>query len=60
MAADQPNLGYSHFLWADNFITYFQMKFKFSKKIQTVYDFIHNFFFVIGLLSFTSKSLYAE
>jgi len=26
-------------------IMFFQMKFKFSKKIQTVYDFIQNLFF---------------
>jgi len=37
MAAD---LGYSHFLWAGTFIMFFQMKFTFSKKTQTVYDFI--------------------
>ena len=42
MAAD---LGYSHFLWTGTFILFFQMKFKFSKKIQTVYDFIQNLFF---------------
>ena len=42
MAAD---LDYSHFLWAGTFIMFFQMKFKFSKKIQTVYNFIKNLFF---------------
>ena len=54
------NLGYSYFLWAGTFIMFFQMKFKFSKKTQTVYDFIHNLFFVTGLLWFSSKSLYPE
>jgi len=39
---------------------FFQMKFKFSKKIQTVYDFIQNLFFLTGLLCFSSKSLYPE
>jgi len=42
MAAD---LGYSHFHWAGTFSMFFQMKFKFSKKIQTVYDFIQICFF---------------
>jgi len=57
MAAD---LGYSHFLWAGAFIMCFQMKSKFSKKIQTVYDFIQNLIFLAGLLCFSSKSLYPE
>ena len=57
MAAD---LGYSHFLSAGTFIMFFQMKFKFSKKIQTVYDFIQNLFFLTGLLCFSSKSVYPE
>jgi len=35
----------SHFLWAGTFIMFFQMKFKFSKKIQTVHDFLQNLFF---------------
>jgi len=35
---------------------FIQMKFKFSKKIQTVYDFIQNLFFLTGLLCFSSKS----
>ena len=39
------DLGYSHFLWAGTFIMFFRMKFKFSKKIKTVYDFIQNLFF---------------
>ena len=55
MAAD---LGYSHFLWADTFIMFFRMNFKFSKKIQTVYDFMQNLFFLTGLLCFSSRSLY--
>jgi len=56
MAAD---LGYSHFLWAGTFIMFFQMKFKFSKKNQTFYDFVQNFlFFLTGLLCFSSISLY--
>jgi len=42
MAAD---LGYSQFLWAGAFIMFFQMKFKFSKKFQTVYDFKQDLFF---------------
>ena len=42
MAAD---LGYSQFLWAGAFTMFFQMKFKFSKKIQTIYDFIQNLLF---------------
>jgi len=37
------------------------MKFRFSKKFQTVYDFTQNFyFFLTGLLCFSSKSLYPE
>jgi len=40
---------------------FFQMKFKFSKKIQTVHDFTQNLcFFLTGLLCFSSKSLYPE
>ena len=42
MAAD---LGLSHFLWAGTLITFFQMKFKFSKKFRTVYDFTQDFSF---------------
>jgi len=38
---------------------FFQLKFKFSKKIQTVYDFI-KYFFLTGLLCFSSKSVYPE
>ena len=57
MAAD---LGYSHFLCAGTFIMFFQMKFQFSKKIQTVYDFIQNLLFLTGLLCFSSKSVYPE
>ena len=57
MAAD---LECSHFVWAGTFILFFQMKFKFSKKIQTVYDFIQNLFFLSGLLCFSSKSVYPE
>jgi len=38
-----------------------QMKFKVSKKFQTVYDFAQIFcFFLTGLLRFSSKSLYPE
>ena len=40
MAADL--IGQSHFLWAGTLIMFFQMKFKFSKKFQTVYDFTKN------------------
>jgi len=47
MAVD---LGESHFLWAGTLIMYFQMKFKFSKKIQTVYDFAQNFCFFIWIV----------
>jgi len=57
MAVD---LGQSHFLWAGTLIMFFQMKFKFSKKIQTVYDFTQNFCFLTGLLCLSSKSLYPE
>jgi len=57
MAADQ---GYSHFLWAGTSIIFFQMKFKFSKKIQTVYDFIQNLIFLTGLSCLSSKSVYPE
>jgi len=39
---------------------FFQMKFKYSKKIQTVYDFTQNFCFLSGLLCLSSKSLYPE
>jgi len=39
MVAD---LGWSHFLWAGTLIMFFQMKFKFSKKFQTVHDFTQN------------------
>jgi len=42
MAAD---LGLSHFLWAGTLIMFFQMKFKFSKKFRTVYDFTQDFSF---------------
>ena len=56
MAAD---LGWNHFLWADTLNMFFQMKFKFSKKFRTVYDFTQDFsFFWTGLLCFSSKSLY--
>jgi len=41
MAADP---GYSHFLWAGTFIMFFQMKFKFSKKFQTVWFYTKLFF----------------
>ena len=41
--AEDP--GYSHFLWAGTFIMFFQLKFKFSKRNQTVHDFIQNLFF---------------
>jgi len=58
MAAD---LGESHFLWAGTLIMFLQMKFKFSKKFRTVYDFTQAFsFFWTGLLRFSSKSLYPE
>jgi len=58
MAAD---LGLSHFLCAGTLIMFFQMKFKFSKKFRTVYDFTQDFsFFLTGLLCFSSKSLYPE
>jgi len=53
MAAD---LGYSHFLWAGTFIMFFQMKFKFSKKNKTVYDFIQNFFFWLDCYAFLVKA----
>ena len=43
MAAD---LGQNHFLWAGTLIMYFQMKFKFSKKFRTVYDFTQDFSFL--------------
>jgi len=37
------------------------MKFNFSRKFQTVYDFTQNFvFFVTGLFCFSIKSLYLE
>ena len=36
------------------------MKFQFSKKFRTVYDFTQNLFFLTGLLCFSSKSLYPE
>jgi len=42
MAAD---LGWNHFLWAVTLIMFFQVKFKFSKKFWTVYDFTQNFSF---------------
>ena len=51
MEADR---GYSHFLWAGTFIMFFQMKFKFSKKIQRVYDF-RNFFFYLDCYAFPVK-----
>jgi len=57
MAADP---GCSHFLWAGTFIMLFQRKFKFSKNIQRVYDFIQNLIFLTGLLCFSSKSVYPE
>ena len=58
MAAD---LGWSHFLWAGTLIMFLQMKFKFSKKFRTVYDFTQDFsFFSAGLLCFSSKGLYPE
>jgi len=58
MAADP---GYSDFLWAGTFIMFFQMKFKFSNKIQTVYGFIQNlFFFNWIVMLFQYKSLYPE
>jgi len=53
MAAD---LGYSHFLWAGTFIMFFHMKFKFSKKIETVYDFIQNLFFLTDCYAFPVKA----
>jgi len=53
MAAD---LGYSYFLLAGTFIMFFQMKFKFSKKIQTVYDFVQNLFFLTWCYAFPVKA----
>ena len=52
IAAD---LADSHFLWAGTFIMFFQMKFKFSKKIQTVYNFIQ-FFVKLDCYAFPVKA----
>jgi len=57
MAAD---LGYSHFLWAGTFIMFFQMKFKFSKKIKQFMILYKICFVLTGLLCFSSKSLNPE
>jgi len=47
MAADQ---GWNHFPWAGTLIMFFQIKFKFSKKFWTVYDFTQNFSFLIWIV----------
>ena len=47
MTAD---LGSNHFLWAGTLIMFFQMKFKFSKKIQVVYDFTQNLCYFIWIV----------
>jgi len=42
-------------------IMFFEMKFKFSKIFQTIYDFTQNFrFFLTVLLCFSGKRLYPE
>ena len=58
MAAD---LGYkSHFRWTGTLIILFEIKLKFSKKFQAIYDFTQMSVFLTGLLCFSSKSLYPE
>ena len=53
MAAD---LGWSHFLWAGTLIMFLQIKFKFSKKFWTVYDFTQVFsFFELDCYAFPLK-----
>ena len=53
MAADR---GWSHFLWAGTLIMFLQIKFKFSKKFRTLYDFTQNFsFFELDCYAFPVK-----
>jgi len=53
MATD---LGQNHFLWAGTLIMFSQMKFKFSKKFWTVYDFTQDFsFFYLDCYAFPVK-----